>query len=83
MHRKDTTVSSSVGTRSRSTAQDLVAPKDLALRWSCSRSTVDRIARRAGFSRVLLGSGKNGLLRYRFTEVEAYEQECTITVATN
>lgn len=61
----------------------LVSPKDLAQRWSCSRSTVDRIARRAGFSRVLLGSGKNGLLRYRLNEVEAYEQERTIRTAPN
>lgn len=61
----------------------LISSRVLAARWSCSRSTVDRIARRARFGRVLLGSGKNGLVRYRLNEVEAYEQERTIQTASN
>lgn len=50
-----------------------MSPGELALRWKCSRSSVDRIARRAGFTRLCLGTGKNGLIRYLRKEVEAYE----------
>ena len=50
-----------------------IAPKELAQRWRCSRSTVDRIARREGFTRSLLGSGDNGIVRYLRKEVLAYE----------
>jgi hypothetical protein len=41
-----------------------IAPKELADRWQCGRSSVDRIARRARFTRVCLGDGKNGMVRY-------------------
>lgn len=51
-----------------------VAPKELAQRWQCSRSSVDRIARRAGMTRVFLGDGVNGMIRYVRKEVERYEQ---------
>ena len=51
-----------------------VTPKELAERWCCSRSSVDRIARRAGLSRLCLGEGKNGIVRYDRKEVEMYEQ---------
>lgn len=51
-----------------------VSPNELANRWQCSRSSVDRIARRARLTRVLLGEGRNGLVRYIRKEVEAYEQ---------
>lgn len=50
-----------------------VSPNELAERWSCSRSSVDRIARRAGLSRLYLGDGKNSIVRYVRKEVEAYE----------
>ena len=65
----------------KSTAQSvlevpaLIAPKELAQRWRCGRSSVDRIARRNGFARVCLGEGKNGMVRYLRKEVEAYEQK--------
>ena len=49
------------------------SPQELARRWQCSRSSVDRIARRAGFSRLCLGEGRNGMVRYLRREVEAYE----------
>ena len=59
---------------SRSTpSSPYVAPKELARRWLCSRSSVDRIARRAGLTRVCLGEGRNGMVRYIREEVEAYE----------
>lgn len=51
-----------------------ISPKELAARWQCSRSSVDRIARRAGLSRLYLGEGRNGIVRYVRQEVEAYER---------
>lgn len=51
-----------------------VSPRELAARWQCSRSSVDRIARRAGLSRMFLGEGRNGMVRYVREEVEHYEQ---------
>lgn len=50
-----------------------LAPKELAERWRCSRSSVARITERAGLSRLYLGEGRNGMVRYRREEVEAYE----------
>ena len=38
-----------------------------------SRSSVDRIADRMKMSRVCLGEGKNGMVRYLRREVEAFE----------
>jgi hypothetical protein len=61
--------------RSAERLDDLyVSPRELAARWRCSRSSVDRIARRAEISRVYLGEGKNGIVRYVRKEVEAYEE---------
>jgi hypothetical protein len=51
-----------------------IAPKELAQRWQCSRSSVDRITRRAGLTRMCLGEGKNGTVRYLREEVEAHEK---------
>lgn len=50
-----------------------VSPKELAARWRCARSTVDRIARCEGFTRVCLGTGNSGIVRYVRKEVVAYE----------
>lgn len=50
-----------------------VSPNELAERWQCARSSVDRIARRAGLTRLCLGEGKNGMVRYVRKEVEDYE----------
>jgi len=52
-----------------------ISPKQLAQRWCCSRASVDRIARRAGFTKVCLGEGRNGMVRYVTEEVDAYERE--------
>jgi len=49
------------------------SPKELASRWRCSRSSIDRIARRARLTRVFLGEGKNGIVRYLAKEVMDYE----------
>lgn len=50
-----------------------ISPKELAARWCCSRSTVDRIASRAGLTRLCLGEGRNGTIRYLRDEVEKFE----------
>ena len=50
-----------------------LSPSELAERWRCARSSVDRIAGRAGLKRLYLGEGKNGIVRYVRKEVEAYE----------
>lgn len=50
-----------------------ISPNEIAARWRCSRSSVDRIAQRAKLTRVYLGEGANGMVRYIRKEVEAYE----------
>ncbi len=50
------------------------SPRELAARWRCSRSTVDRIAQRARLTRLCLGDGRNGIIRYLVKEVEQYER---------
>lgn len=52
-----------------------ISPKELAERWQCSRSSVDRIARRAKMKRLCIGTGKNGSVRYFRKEVLAYEEK--------
>lgn len=52
-----------------------LSPKELAERWCCSRSSVLRIALRAGLTRLYLGEGRNGIIRYLRKEIEAYEAE--------
>ncbi len=51
-----------------------VSPRWLAERWDCSRTTAQRIADRAGITKVYLGEGRNGTVRYRLDEIEAYEE---------
>jgi hypothetical protein len=51
-----------------------ISPKELAERWRCSRSSVDRIAERAGLKRLYLGVGRRGMVRYIREEVEKYEE---------
>lgn len=51
-----------------------ISPKELAERWQCSRSSVDRIARRARLKRVCFGKGVNGMVRYLRKEIVAYEK---------
>ena len=55
-----------------------VSPNELSKRWQCSRSSVDRIARRAGMTRICLGEGRNGIVRYLRDEALAFESERTI-----
>lgn len=51
-----------------------LSPRDLAVRWRCSRSTVDRIVEREGLTRLCLGEGQNGIIRYLLAEVEELEE---------
>lgn len=59
-----------------------ISPKELADRWACSRSSVDRIARRASLTRLCLGEGKNGTVRYLREEVAAYEKQRQVRLTT-
>lgn len=52
-----------------------ISGKELAERWQCARTSVDRIARRIGLKRLYLGHGKNGIVRFLRKEVEAYEKK--------
>lgn len=49
-------------------------PNELKARWKCARSSVDRIARRIKLTRLCLGTGTNGMVRYLREEVERNEQ---------
>lgn len=55
-----------------------ISPKEIAERWRCSRSSVDRIAGRARLRKLFLGEGKNGIVRYIRKEVEEYERSRTM-----
>lgn len=59
---------------SGSEASPYCSPKELARRWRCARSSVDRVARRAGLTRVCLGNGRNGMVRFLLAEIERFEQ---------
>ena len=52
-----------------------LTPNELAARWKCSRTSVDRYTRHAGLTRLCLGNGKNSSIRFLRKEVEAYEKE--------
>jgi hypothetical protein len=59
--------------KSNQTESPYVSPNELAARWRCSRSSVDRIARSAGLTRLCLGTGRAGIVRFIRKEVEAFE----------
>jgi hypothetical protein len=65
----------------QATDSPYVAPRELAVRWQCSRSSVDRIARRAGLTRVILGEGRCGIVRFIRKEVEDFETARSIRSA--
>ncbi len=50
----------------------LASAHELAERWQCYPSTVSRLLKKAGIRPYFLGSGKNGMKRYRLDEVETY-----------
>ncbi|BCG46561.1 hypothetical protein GEOBRER4_n1362 [Citrifermentans bremense] len=55
-----------------------ITPEQLALRWHCARTSVDRIVRRENLSRVCLGTGKNGMVRFLLKEILDYEASRTV-----
>jgi hypothetical protein len=55
------------------TESPYVSPNELVARWRCSRSSVDRIARCAGLTRLCIGTGDRGIVRFIRKEVEAFE----------
>ena len=67
--------------RTEAESSPYCSPGELAVRWCCARSSVDRIARRAGLSRLCLGVGRNGMVRYIRKEVEAYEETRRVAMA--
>jgi hypothetical protein len=60
------------GNQSSAESSPYVSGNELAERWQCSRSSVERIARRAGLTRLCLGEGRNGIVRHFREELEAY-----------
>jgi predicted DNA-binding transcriptional regulator AlpA len=60
---------------------EYISPKEVSRRWQCSRSSVDRIARRNHFTRVCLGEGGNGMVRYLRKEVEEYEENRRVVMS--
>jgi hypothetical protein len=50
-----------------------ISRRELAKRWQCALSSVDRIARRAGLGRFCPGEGRNGMVRFLRKEVELFE----------
>jgi hypothetical protein len=61
--------------------QEYIAPKEIAPRWQSGRSSVDRIARRNHFTRICLGEGENGMVRYLRKEVQEYEARRRVVMA--
>lgn len=59
-------------------APRFISPRELALRWRVSRTSVDRIAERAHLTKYLLGSGRNGTIRFRLDEVERFESAAAV-----
>lgn len=57
------------------TKNPFISAKELSERWQCARSSVDRVARRAGMKRFVLGDGKNGMVRFLRKDVENYERD--------
>jgi hypothetical protein len=55
-----------------------ISPKNLAERWQCSRSSVDRYATQAGLRKLILGTGKNACVRYFLDDVESFEKKRTV-----
>lgn len=55
-----------------------ITPEELAIRWHCARTSVDRIVRRGKLSRVCLGTGKNGMVRLLLKEILDYEATRTV-----
>jgi len=67
------------GKKEKDTDSPYVRPKELAQRWRCARSTVDRIADREGFRKLHLGNGANSPVRYFMADALAFESGRVVT----
>ena len=54
-----------------------VSLNDLASRWSCSRSTAQRICARKNIPTFYLSGQPRGLIRFRLRDIEALEKEAS------
>jgi len=52
---------------------EYISPKELVHRWRVSRSSVDRLVRKAGFKALYLSDGRTSMVRFLREEVIAYE----------
>lgn len=52
---------------------EYMTAKEIAERWHCARSSVDRALQRAGLRRFYFGTGRNGMVRYLRREVMDFE----------
>lgn len=52
-----------------------MSANEIAKRWNCHRSSVCRVAKRAGFTSLYLGEGKSGMRRFIRREVETFESK--------
>ena len=57
--------------------EELVSAQDLAKAWKCHACTVARILRRAGIEPVIFTASRNGLKRWRRSDVERFLRERT------
>lgn len=79
LHNQNKEINSMVSTKENTiTESPYMSPKELAERWRCARSSVDRIARRNNFTRLCIGDGQNGAVRYLREEVKAYEEKMLV-----
>ena len=58
-----------------SAVEPLVATAELAEAWKCHPTTVARVLRRYGLEPVTLTHSRNGLKRWRLTDVERFLRE--------
>ena len=66
---------------SQTEEQVYISARQLAIRWDCSRNTAHRTAKRAGITKVFLGEGRNGIVRYSLEEIVRYEISRAIGVS--
>lgn len=65
-------------TQDHNDEQVFVSARQLAIRWDCSRNSAHRTAERAGIAKVFLGGGRNGMVRYKLSDIIAYERSRSV-----
>ncbi|NVN98878.1 MAG: helix-turn-helix domain-containing protein [Geobacteraceae bacterium] len=59
-------------TKNTEDVSPFMSAKEIASLLRCSRSSVSRIADRQRFTRLFLGSGERGMVRYMRSDIEKY-----------